>query len=213
MPSKRRTSKASRQNPLLVRGEYNGNNPWDIPLMKVCHINDPNLKFVSFQSTGPKDTGNFDKAVHFFIDDYKFEKVYSRPDDYIRKLAHYKYVLTPDFSLFTDMPLWLQINNVARNRWCGRNWQEVGLEVIPTVGWSTPESYSFAFLGLEKGTTVAVSTVGAKQGDKKSLFIQGYNAMIEEVKPNAVYCYGKPLQEMQGNVFHIDYLETTRRCG
>jgi hypothetical protein len=170
------------------------------------------MQFISFQSTNGNDVKNIGKAVHFFIDDYKFEKVYNRPADYILMLARYKYVLTPDFSLLTDMPLWMQLFNTARSRWCGKTWQEVGLTVIPTVGWSNPDSYSFAFTGLERGTTVAVSTVGVRRGINKRLFMQGYDAMLEQISPDTIYCYGKPFIEMKGNVVHVDYLETTRRC-
>ncbi len=35
-----------------------------------------------------------------------------------------------------------------------------GVTVIPTVSWSTPDSYPFAFAGIATGSVVAVSTVG-----------------------------------------------------
>jgi hypothetical protein len=217
----KRKSKMLIQDPLFVRGEYNGDCLWDIPLIRACAIDDQNIQFVSFQSTRSMDVKsltkkgdieNLSKAVHFFVDDKKFEKVYNHPDRYTIWLAKYKYVLTPDFSLFMDMPLWMQINNVARSRWCGRRWQDAGLNVIPSISWSKPESYSFAFLGLEKGTTVAVSTIGAKHASKKNIFLQGYDEMLNRVAPGVVYCYGKPFAEMKGNLIHVDYLATTRRA-
>ena len=42
-----------------------------------------------------------DKAVHFFLDDYQFNRVWTDPDRYIPMLQRFKYVLTPDFSLYT----------------------------------------------------------------------------------------------------------------
>lgn len=44
------------------------------------------------------------KAVHFFLDDYQFTRVWTDPDRYIPMLQQFKYVLTPDFSLYTDFP-------------------------------------------------------------------------------------------------------------
>ena len=41
--------------------------------------------------------------------DWKFDKVYDKPDDEVEKIKQYYAALTPDFSLFTDMPLALQI--------------------------------------------------------------------------------------------------------
>lgn len=55
--------------------------------------------------------------------DWKFDKVYNKPDDELEKLKQYYALLTPDFSLFTDMPLALQIESVFKNRWCGAYWQ------------------------------------------------------------------------------------------
>lgn len=212
-PRVSRTSKSLRENPLFVRNEYNGECPWDIPVVKACHISAPEIQFLSYQNTKMSDRKNVDKAVHFFVDDYHFECVYKNPDRYVRKLAQYKYVLTPDFSLLADMPLWLQYYNVARNRWCGRYWQDLTLPpVIPSVSWSTPVSYSFAFLGLERGTTVAVSTVSVMRSKEKKLFLLGYDEMVSQIAPDVVYCYGKPFPEMKGNVISVDYLLTTRRA-
>ena len=49
--------------------------------------------------------------------------------------------ITPDFSLYRDWPVMLQQWNVYHSRWVGRFWQEHGLRIIPTVNWSTPDSY------------------------------------------------------------------------
>jgi hypothetical protein len=89
-----------------------------------------------------------DGAVHFFLEDYRFETVWSRPRKALEALAPYTTLLSPDFSLYRDWPLMLQMWNVYRNRWCGAFWQSRGFTVIPTVSWSTAESYDFCFLGL-----------------------------------------------------------------
>ena len=44
-------------------------------------------------------------GVHFFIDDYQFERLWRFPDRYIPLLQEYDCVLTPDFSIYVDMPL------------------------------------------------------------------------------------------------------------
>jgi len=208
----RRTSKNLMADPLFVRGEYNGECQLDIAPIKKCCVNDPHLQFLSYQSTKLNDKKNVAKAVHFFVDDSKPEVLYNNPTRHIRKLAQYKYVLTPDFSLLTDMPLWKQIYNVGRSRWCGRLWQEVGVPIIPTVCWSTSDSYPFAFLGLEKGTTVAISTLSVRSGKvERELFLKGYREMITRLEPNVIYCYGRRFPEMEGNIIEIDYNTTIGR--
>ena len=209
---RRRTSKNLMSNPLFVRGEYNGECGWDIALIKACHVHEPSLQLLSFQSTKLNDKKNVDKVVHFFVDDQKFEVLYNHPKRHIRKLAQYKYVLTPDFSLLTDMPLWVQLYNLGKSRWCGKLWQEAGVPIIPTVCWSTPDSYSFVFLGLEKGTTVAISTLSVRSGKmEQELFLNGYREMIARIEPNVIYCYGRPFPEMEGNIIEIGYNSTIRR--
>lgn len=58
------------------------------------------------------------KGVHFFLDDYQFERVWNNPDRYIEVLRDYDYVLSPDFSMYTDFPKAMQIYNHYRKHWC-----------------------------------------------------------------------------------------------
>ncbi|MGQ7551471.1 DUF4417 domain-containing protein, partial [Streptococcus suis] len=42
---------------------------------------------------------------------YQFERIWQRPEFYIEKLTEFDCVLTPDFSLYQDMPIAMQIWN------------------------------------------------------------------------------------------------------
>ena len=85
----------------------------------------------------------------------------------------------------------LQLWNTYRNRWCGRFWQEKGFNVIPTISWSTAESYDFCFLGAPRRSVVAVGTVGTGQDPlARQLFIDGFRQMVERLEPTAVLSYG-----------------------
>ena len=81
------------------------------------------------RSTG----GLADGAVHFFLDDYRFETVWSRPRKALQHLSKYPTLLTPDFSVFADYPPALQIWNVYRSRWCGALWQSLGFTVMSEI--------------------------------------------------------------------------------
>lgn len=134
---------------------------------------------------------NYSAGVHFFLDDYQFERIWKRPDLYIEKLADFDCVLTPDFSLYTDMPLAMQLWNVYRSRLIGQIMQNWGYTVIPTVSWSIPESYDFCFAGLPKHSTVAISIVGIKQRkDRLVLWKAGLDTMIEKIAPKRILVYG-----------------------
>lgn len=72
-------------------------------------------------------------GVHFYIDDYQFERIWNSPEDYIPKLLKYDCCLTPDFSLYLDMPMAMKIWNVYRSRLIGQMIQNAGGIVIPTI--------------------------------------------------------------------------------
>ena len=39
-----------------------------------------------------------EKGLHFFVDDYQFERVWRVPEQYVDLLSQYQCVMTPDFS-------------------------------------------------------------------------------------------------------------------
>jgi hypothetical protein len=136
--------------------------------------------------------GYADSAMHFFLDDYRFELVWSKPNLTLSRIKQAWLVLTPDFSLYADYPIAAQIWNTYRNRWCGAYWQSEGRVVIPTIAWSTPESYEFCFNGVEYGSPVAISTQGLKIDENSYIrFKDGYSEMINRLNPRFVMCYGK----------------------
>jgi len=128
-----------------------------------------------------------DECIHFFLDDYRFENVWRYPRRVAASLQGH-IVLSPDFSLYSDWPLPVQMWNTYRSPCFGAYWQSLGVTGVPTVSWSTRESYAFCFDGIEKGAMVAISSIGA--GKSNPLFIRGFDAMIEHINPSLVICYG-----------------------
>ena len=82
-------------------------------------------------------------GVHFYIDDYQFERIWNSPQQYMDKLREFDCVFTPDFSLYMDMPMPMKIWNVYRSRLIGQMMQDVGITVIPTLSWAEKETYTF----------------------------------------------------------------------
>jgi hypothetical protein len=140
----------------FLRNGYKGEGRWALPKIKKQPVNLNNLQFLSFNNTRYNEQPMFrDFAVHFFVDDKRFEVVYSQPERNLEKLKQYKVLLTPDFSLYAEMQPWRRIESTGKSRWCGAYWQSKGLTVIPTISWSTPESFDYAFDGIEKNSFVA----------------------------------------------------------
>lgn len=131
-------------------------------------------------------------GVHFFLDDYRFEGTWSDPMRYVDMLSRFACVLTPDFSCYLDMPEPMQRWNVYRGRAVGRAWQDAGLAVVPTLTWGEPGTYTFAFEGIPKGSTVALSTVGLMDcADGVELFRSGAAEAARRLRPSVVLAYGK----------------------
>ena len=118
--------------------------------------------------------------------------------------SQFTHVMSPDFSTYTDFPKAIQIYNHYRKHWVGAYLQENGVNVIPTISWSTPDSFEWCFDGEPEGGVVAVSSVGAASSrGKKVLFMEGYNEMIARLCPEVILFIGKIPEECQGNIVQI----------
>lgn len=186
----------------LVRNEFEKTGKYGIPLIKKQDIDLDKIELLSYLKTKPDDFENRNKTIHFFTYDWNFATVYDKPEIALEKLDQYYALLTPEFSTYKDMPVARQIDGVFKNRWCGAFWQKQGMKVIPTISWGSYACFEFCFDGVEEGSVVAVSTYTRE--DNKKGFMEGYEKMMEKIKPSAVICYGEPFPEMEGNIKAID---------
>lgn len=203
------TSLDMRVNALFMRNEFNTVGKWQIPLVKNQEIATSNISLVAYSDTRANDNEeNVKRGVHFFVDDYRFKGIYNNPDKSLAKLSQYAFLLTPDYSTYSDMNLWRQMESVAHSRWVGAYWQSKGLKVVPTVSWGDARSYSFCFDGVEQNAVVAIGMIGCK--GNKLAFMRGYNAMLEKLSPSCIICFGKPFDDMNGNIVAVDYLSSRK---
>ena len=164
----------------LLRNQFPGKGKLKIPIIPKFQESPgdfDDLLLIGFDKTHLEDQNHLDRMVHFFLYDYRFERVWKHPDNDVEKLSRYRAVLSPDFSMYLEMAPVMQIYNVFRNRWCGAYWASKGLRVIPTVNWGDESTFDFCFEGIEKGSVVAVSTYMATEHDnccdQKEWFIAG----------------------------------------
>lgn len=202
----------------LLRNEFPGNGKLKIPIIPKFQARADDfddLLLIGFDKAQLEDNGHFDRMVHFFLYDYRFERVWKNPDNDIEKLKRYRAVLSPDFSMYLEMAPVMQLYNVFRNRWCGAYWASKGIRVIPSVNWGDKSTFDFCFAGIEKGSTVAVSTYMASESDhheaQKEWFMTGYNEMLRQIEPERIICYNTPFPEMDGNIVYVDYERSSWR--
>ena len=135
-------------------------------------------------------------ALHFFVDDIRFENLWKFPFRQLNYLQKFQAVCGPDFSLYLDYPQPLKIWNTYRNRWLSRFWSEQGLTVIPCVSWAEPESFNYCFDGLPQHSVLAIASMGISKKDRNSinLLLQGAEVMLERLKPSTVLVYGEKMK-------------------
>lgn len=187
----------------------------EIPIIKGILLKHPeNLDFIGFNycaSTSKSLRKN--KSVHFFIFDYLFDRCWNRPEENTRLLKQFKFVMTPDFSQYTDMSKTFCMWQHFRKQWLGAYWQLHGIPVIPTVCWSTKESFEYCFEGMPKNSCLATSsigwtcaekaiekssnTIGKSRGDTKTAFREGTEVMMDELTPKQLIWYGRVFNWVQ----------------
>lgn len=172
---------------------FPGVGEYGIPSIEAREYPEPRewINFGAAASVDPRKRASF--GVHFFVDDYKFERVWNDPETYVSLLSDFAVVTSPDFSLYRDYPLALQIWNHYRKHWCGAYWQSRGVRVIPTIAWSDTASFSWCFDGEPTGGVIATSSLGClarKDREARENFLAGYREMVRRLRPTKVIFYG-----------------------
>lgn len=170
-----------------------------MPKLRAVTIVDVPQWFVAYDAIVPMHRRGAlpaDVGCHFFTDDYRFESAWNNPQRALARMPGCIATCSPDFSLFRDWPLAMQLWNVYRSRLLGALWSR-SLTVIPTVGWSDRSSFSFCFDGLPQESVLAISTVGTQGADKESteLFLAGYEAMLAALSPCLMLVHGEKVPD------------------
>lgn len=178
-------------------------------------------KLVSFSRAMSKSWKDFDCWVHFYEHDEKFERIWSNPKHYLNKLKKFKGIISPDFSLYRNMPLVMQMWNTYRGRalaaWLNSN----GVSVIPNVRFNDMRTYLFCFDGIEPDKTIALGSHGCIKGKSdKEFFKKGLAETVSRLKPKNIVVYGatpdnifKPFKDMGINIisFESEFSKSRRK--
>jgi hypothetical protein len=160
-----------------------------------------------------------DQWVHFYIHDYKFTCVWNHYKRYLELFRKFEGLIAPDFSVYRNMPLALQIYSIYRSRAVGYWFQANGVKVIPNVRWGDECTLGFAFDGLEKGGTVAVGSYGGiKDKENRYYFQIGLAEMVRKLNPDSIVVYGPnpeaifaPYKQAGIHIIAFDNYAKTRR--
>lgn len=172
----------------LGKAQFDGVGKYDIPVIEPVYDLPPIKEWIGFHYI-LSDNEPEGKAVHFFEDDYLFERLWNRPELYLDRLKKYVCVASPDFSPYGDMPLVLQLYNHYRKHWMARWLQQNGVTVIPTIRRSTdPRSEEWYLEGEPRNSIVIMSAMWTTQTEDISR--REYQVMKENLQPKKVFIYG-----------------------
>lgn len=185
---------------LVENADYDGY--FELPQIKTS--NQLPDKVITFSKAMARTWDDFDCWVMFYEHDIKFERLWHNPKQYLAKLKKFKGIISPDFSLYRNMPLCMQMWNTYRGRAIAVWLQNNGIEIIPNVRFGDERTFSFCFDAVEENKTVAVGTHGCiKRKEDKIFFKIGLARMVQRLSPKTIIVYGsapdsifKPYRDM-----------------
>jgi len=158
-------------------------NNWGIPETKPFVGDLTGIVWVEFCNiAGIKDFSNI--GIHFYVDDYKFNIIWNKPDKWLNIFKQCRAVISPDFSVYTDMAKAQQLWNHYRRQWLAKYWQDNGVNVVSSITWDLLDPQPWALYGISKGTSIARSFVSRQMKEER---IDGFIRAVEVLEPHKIY--------------------------
>jgi hypothetical protein len=162
---------------------------WGVPCMEA-YTGSTEFEFVAFTKRNKCDPRH--TCIHFFCYDHLINQVWNKFETTTYSLKDFACLLTPDFSLYSDAPLSVNLHNVYKSRLIGARWQSYGFSVIPTAGMPNAECLQFAYEGLPQNSVIAHCGVGYnKTFVSKMIWETSIRELIERKNPRLLIIYGK----------------------
>ena len=152
-----------------------------------------------------------DSPGRFAVCEYELDRGFAPllkdPAAFAKDLRRFQAFVTPDASLYWDMPLSAQIANKYRSHAVGSYLQRQGVCTIPNVRWGDERTYTtdylpepIAFLGVDRHSIVAIGSYGVvKTKEEKRHFKDGLAAMLDWLEPQVVLVYGSTPEDVFGD--------------
>lgn len=193
---------------LILGSELDGK--YQIPIIPACNLNYEPKDSIDFEESFNKKIKNHRILnVNFYIDDYKFLRIWNSPDKYIEHLKCFHSVCSPDFSISTGstgMPFPINIYNKYRNHAMAYYLHMNGIKVIPSVNIADEDNYYWCFDGYSKNSVVSVCTNGRiKSKSSRIEFCEGFKYMCEKLEPTKVIIVGRIPDELNTEIPIINF--------
>lgn len=183
-----------------------------IPYIKKEHLPisriNTDLFLINPKNISSKDKYAKNKIVHSFSYDSILKSEYDNPFRFMHKISGYYGICSPDFSMHESMETWQIIQAIGTSRWLGAFLQSHGLKVYTTVGWINPDTYDICFSGIEDGSTLFISTLGVKNKECETDFLNGLSELRKRFPNSKQICVGSKIRGIPNDVCMVSYEES-----
>lgn len=132
--------------------------------------------------------------VMFYEWDWKFDRMWNYPIRNAKWLQTFAGAVTPQFSVYIDLPFVLSIYSVYKSRWLGAYWESLGIKVIPDICWGKEDTYDFCFEGIPKNSVVCIggqySGPSETKREAEYYFNKGLEELCNRITPKSILYYG-----------------------
>lgn len=168
---------------------FDSASPYGIPAMAPVEPVPDGIVWEGF-NYALTETAPAGKGLHFFLDDYQFERVWASPDRYLDLLSRFDYVIAPDFSQYGNWPGALNLYNHYRKMWCAAYWQECGIRVVPYVIYRE-DLAAWALDGIPANAPICMSSVSdMNKKQRVSQLREEVEYVLGTLRPSQLLWYG-----------------------
>ena len=131
----------------------------------------------------------------FFTPDTNFERFWTHPYKYLSLLRKLQSVVSPDFSIYTDMLLFQKLWNSFRNKLMTAFYQYHRIPMIPAPSWGDMKHIDLYMEGWPRGSIIAINSTGVGRDRRnRHSWLDGYYAMLDILKPIFILRYGAMIE-------------------
>lgn len=124
---------------------------------------------------------------HTFVDDWRLEQFWRRPQEGLIKALASGYAVAPDFTVFDDDPEEWAEYQVFRSAMIGQYWSSHGVAVLPVVAFrGRPERYVLPW---------SVWAVRGPSAGDEELWLDGVRRFVADSKPSSLVVFGRQVTQ------------------
>ena len=127
------------------------------------------------------------KNIHCYTDDYRFEGTWRNPESSLQRVLDLNFVIAPDFSVYQNAPSIINRWQLYRSLAVFSYWQNMGVKVIPSINWVSPDQINQDRDLYPNFSMIAVRCPGNGYYQK---WLDGVEIINKIIKPQVVLHFG-----------------------